>query len=79
MKAFHACINRSFCKGSLLSALTQLVFLTSDEQAISVGFVGYPNDGKSSVINTRPKNVLPLYGFFCCIIHENLCFYALEC
>ncbi|WCJ32163.1 Nucleolar GTP-binding protein 2 [Euphorbia peplus] len=56
--AFHASINKSFGKGSLLSVLRQYARLKSDKQAISVGFVGYPNVGKSSVINTlRTKNV----------------------
>ncbi|TQD74527.1 hypothetical protein C1H46_039930 [Malus baccata] len=44
--------------GTLLSVLRQFTRLKSDKQAISVGFVGYPNVGKSSVINTlRTKNV----------------------
>ncbi|CAL5405826.1 unnamed protein product [Camellia sinensis] len=44
--------------GSLLSVLRQFARIKSDKQAISVGFVGYPNVGKSSVINTlRTKNV----------------------
>ncbi|KAE9585206.1 putative nucleolar GTP-binding protein [Lupinus albus] len=56
--AFHASINKSFGKGSLLSILRQFARLKSDKQAISVGFVGYPNVRKSSVINTlRTKNV----------------------
>ncbi|KAM1862397.1 hypothetical protein ACFX14_002871 [Malus domestica] len=56
--AFHASINKSFGKGTLLSVLRQFARLKSDKQAISVGFVGYPNVGKSSVINTlRTKNV----------------------
>ncbi|XP_072993691.1 nuclear/nucleolar GTPase 2 [Typha latifolia] len=56
--AFHASINHSFGKGSLLSVLRQFARLKSDKQAISVGFVGYPNVGKSSAINTlRSKNV----------------------
>lgn len=56
--AFHASVNKSFGKGSLLSVLRQFSRLKSDKQAISVGFVGYPNVGKSSVINTlRTKNV----------------------
>ncbi|KAL3503239.1 hypothetical protein ACH5RR_037688 [Cinchona calisaya] len=56
--AFHASITKSFGKGSLLSVLRQFARLKSDKQAISVGFVGYPNVGKSSVINTlRTKNV----------------------
>ena len=45
-------------KGSLLSLLRQLSRLRSDKKYISVGFVGYPNVGKSSVINTlRTKKV----------------------
>ncbi|XP_057424283.1 nuclear/nucleolar GTPase 2 [Lotus japonicus] len=56
--AFHASINKSFGKGSLLSVLRQFARLKTDKQAISVGFIGYPNVGKSSVINTlRTKNV----------------------
>ncbi|KAL5715561.1 Nuclear/nucleolar GTPase 2 [Ranunculus cassubicifolius] len=56
--AFHASVNKSFGKGSLLSVLRQFSRLKSDKQAISVGFVGYPNVGKSSVINTlRTKTV----------------------
>ncbi|KAJ4778406.1 Nucleolar GTP-binding protein 2 [Rhynchospora pubera] len=56
--AFHASVTNSFGKGSLLSVLRQFARLKTDKQAISVGFVGYPNVGKSSVINTlRSKNV----------------------
>ncbi|KAI8849280.1 NUC091 domain-containing protein [Chytridium lagenaria] len=40
--AFHASINNSFGKGSLIQLYKQ----------ISVGFIGYPNTGKSSIINT---------------------------
>lgn len=44
--------------GSLLSLLRQLARLRSDKKAISVGFIGYPNVGKSSVINAlRTKKV----------------------
>ena len=51
----------TFFQGSLLSVLRQFARLKTDKQAISVGFVGYPNVGKSSVINTlRTKNVMPL-------------------
>lgn len=62
--AFHASITNPFGKGSLLSLLRQLSRLRTDKKYISVGFVGYPNVGKSSVINTlRTKKVsasLPL-------------------
>jgi nuclear GTP-binding protein len=58
--AFHASVTNPYGKGSLLSLLRQLARLKSDKQAISVGFVGYPNVGKSSVINTlRTKMVCP--------------------
>ena len=56
--AFHASITNPFGKGSLLSLLRQLARLRSDRKYISVGFIGYPNVGKSSVINTlRTKKV----------------------
>lgn len=59
--AFHASITNPFGKGSLLSLLRQLSRLRSDKKFISVGFVGYPNVGKSSVINTlRTKKVRAL-------------------
>lgn len=58
--AFHASITNPFGKGSLLSLLRQLARLRTDKQYISVGLVGYPNVGKSSVINTlRSKKVGP--------------------
>lgn len=50
--AFHASINNSFGKGSLISLLRQFSRLHSDKKQISIGFVGYPNAGKSSIINT---------------------------
>ena len=56
--AFHASITSPFGKGALLGLLRQLARLRSDKKHISVGFVGYPNVGKSSVINTlRTKRV----------------------
>jgi hypothetical protein len=56
--AFHASLTHAFGRGALLSLLRQLARLRSDKQAISVGFVGYPNAGKSSVINAlRAKAV----------------------
>ncbi|KAG0199487.1 GTPase required for pre-60S ribosomal subunit nuclear export and maturation [Mortierella sp. GBA30] len=64
--AFHASINNSFGKGSLIQLLRQFSALHSDKKQISVGFVGYPNTGKSSIINTlRGKkvcNVAPIPG-----------------
>lgn len=60
-------------QGSLLSVLRQFARLKSDKQAISVGFVGYPNVGKSYVINTlRSKNVFSLV--ICMIFFNDLIF-----
>lgn len=64
--AFHASPNHSFGKGSLIQLLRQFSQLHSDKKQISVGFVGYPNVGKSSVINTLKSgkvcNVAPVPG-----------------
>jgi nuclear GTP-binding protein len=50
--AFHASITNPFGKGSLIQLLRQFSRLHKDRQQISVGFIGYPNVGKSSIINT---------------------------
>lgn len=56
--AFHASIKNSFGKGSLIQLLRQFSSLHSDRKQVSVGFIGYPNTGKSSIINTlRQKKV----------------------
>jgi nuclear GTP-binding protein len=64
--AFHASINNSFGKGSLIQLLRQFSVLHSDKKQISVGFIGYPNVGKSSIINTIKKKkvctVAPIPG-----------------
>jgi len=64
--AFHASITNSFGKASLINLLRQFAKLHKDRQQISIGFIGYPNVGKSSVINTlrRKKvcNVAPIAG-----------------
>eukprot|EP01091_Cochliopodium_minus_P009734 TRINITY_DN2462_c0_g1_i1.p1 TRINITY_DN2462_c0_g1~~TRINITY_DN2462_c0_g1_i1.p1 ORF type:complete len:749 (+),score=299.61 TRINITY_DN2462_c0_g1_i1:202-2448(+) len=53
--AFHASITNPFGKGSLIQLLRQFAQLHSEKKNISVGFIGYPNVGKSSVINTLRK------------------------
>ena len=50
--AFHASMTHAFGKGALISLLRQFGKLQSDKKQISVGVIGYPNVGKSSVINT---------------------------
>jgi len=64
--AFHASITNPFGKGSLIQLLRQISSLHKDKKQISVGFIGYPNVGKSSVINTlknkRVCKVAPIPG-----------------
>jgi nuclear GTP-binding protein len=64
--AFHASITNSFGKGSLIQLLRQFSSLHSDRKQISVGLVGGPNTGKSSIINTLLKKkvctVAPIPG-----------------
>jgi nuclear GTP-binding protein len=64
--AFHASITNPFGKGSLIQLLRQFGKLHGDQKQISVGFIGYPNVGKSSIINTLKKKkvckVAPIPG-----------------
>ena len=53
--AFHASMGSPFGKGALITLLRQYAKLHADKKAISVGIVGYPNVGKSSIINTLRK------------------------
>ncbi|XP_071964915.1 uncharacterized protein [Antedon mediterranea] len=56
--AFHASVKNPFGKGALIQLLRQFSKLHIDKKQISVGFIGYPNVGKSSIINTlRSKKV----------------------
>jgi nuclear GTP-binding protein len=58
--AFHASITNPFGKGNLINLIRQFAKLHKavNGDIISVGLVGYPNVGKSSVINTlRGKKV----------------------
>lgn len=56
--AFHASLTHPFGKGSLINLLRQFGKLHTDKKQISVGFIGYPNVGKSSIINAlRSKKV----------------------
>lgn len=87
--AFHASLTNSFGKGSLIQLLRQFGQLHKDKkvllslaacvlspwlQQISVGFVGYPNVGKSSIINTlRNKDVLPTQAFSPDVIVVQVC------
>ncbi|RKU48355.1 GTPase required for pre-60S ribosomal subunit nuclear export and maturation [Coniochaeta pulveracea] len=56
--AFKANMKNSFGRGSLIQLLRQFSILHKDRKQISVGLIGYPNTGKSSIINTlRGKKV----------------------
>ncbi|AFZ79684.1 hypothetical protein BEWA_025330 [Theileria equi strain WA] len=50
--AFHASVTKPFGKNTLIQLLRQYSQLFKDRKHFSVGFIGYPNVGKSSVINT---------------------------
>lgn len=64
--AFHASLTNSFGKGALINLLRQFSQLHKDKKNISIGLIGYPNVGKSSVINTlkgkKTCNVAPVPG-----------------
>jgi len=56
--AFRASLTNPFGKGAFISLLRQFSGLHKDKKQISVGFIGYPNTGKSSIINAlRAKKV----------------------
>ena len=58
--AFHAHLSKSFGKGALIQLLRQYVqiYIKMNRMQLSVGIVGFPNTGKSSIINTlRGKKV----------------------
>ncbi|KDO28227.1 hypothetical protein SPRG_06276 [Saprolegnia parasitica CBS 223.65] len=64
--AFHASLNAPFGKGALINLLRQFAKLHPEKKQISVGIIGYPNVGKSSVINALRKKrvckVAPIPG-----------------
>ncbi|XP_952005.1 nucleolar GTPase, putative [Theileria annulata] len=54
--AFHASVKNPFGKNTLIQLLKQYSQIFKDRKHFSVGFIGYPNVGKSSVINTLKGN-----------------------
>jgi len=56
--AFHASIQNPFGKNAFLNLLRQFGTLIKERKHLTIGMLGYPNVGKSSVINTmRRKKV----------------------
>ena len=53
--AFHASITNPFGKNALLNLLRQISTLLKERKHVTVGMVGYPNVGTSSVINTMKR------------------------
>lgn len=49
---YHASITNPFGKGALIQILKQFDNFHKDKKNISIGFIGYPNVGKSSIINS---------------------------
>ncbi|CAG2162631.1 unnamed protein product [Oppiella nova] len=64
--AFRASITNPFGKGAMINLLRQFSKLHTDKKQISVGFIGYPNVGKSSIINAlkakKVCKVAPIAG-----------------
>lgn len=64
--AFRAHLTKPFGKKTLLSLMRQYPSLFKDRKQISIGVIGFPNVGKSSVINTMQSrkvcNVAPIAG-----------------
>jgi nuclear GTP-binding protein len=56
--AFHASINNPFGKPALFQLLRQFDSLHREKKNISIGFIGYPNVGKSSIINTLKRKAV---------------------
>jgi nuclear GTP-binding protein len=56
--AFKADINHPFGREALMNLLRQFDNFHKDKKTISIGFIGYPNTGKSSVINTLSKKAV---------------------
>ena len=62
--AMHASIKHPFGKGAVINLLRQFGKLHKDNKQISVGFLGYPNVGKSSVINSLRSKKVCIQNYF---------------
>ena len=54
--AFHAHEKKGYGRMTLLNLLRQYAKLLKDRRHVSMGFIGFPNAGKSSVINSLKKD-----------------------
>lgn len=67
---FYANMTKPLGKVALMSLLRQLaLFHRKDRQQISVGIIGYPNVGKSSIINALRFVCLEIFGFLQILLH----------
>ena len=69
--ALHASLKHPFGKGALINLLRQFGKLHKDANQISVGLIGYPNVGKSSVINCLRSKKVSFFILFSNIDWEN--------
>ena len=53
--AYKASVTNPFGKGTLIQLLRQFDNFHKNKKSISIGFIGYPNVGKSSIINSLRK------------------------
>ncbi|KAF4652812.1 nucleolar gtp-binding protein [Perkinsus olseni] len=53
--AFHASVTNPFGKSALFQLLRQFAQLLKERKHVSIGMIGYPNVGKSSVINALKR------------------------
>lgn len=56
--AYKGDINKPFGRNALIKLLRQFDNFHKDKKTISVGFIGYPNVGKSTVINSLRKKAV---------------------
>eukprot|EP00448_Togula_jolla_P041512 CAMPEP_0170645380 /NCGR_PEP_ID=MMETSP0224-20130122/43049_1 /TAXON_ID=285029 /ORGANISM="Togula jolla, Strain CCCM 725" /LENGTH=425 /DNA_ID=CAMNT_0010976593 /DNA_START=30 /DNA_END=1305 /DNA_ORIENTATION=- len=75
--AFHASITNPFGKNALLNLLRQFATLMKEKKHVTVGMVGYPNVGKSSVINTMRRKKVAKAAPVPCRNHEKA--FMLDC
>lgn len=56
--SYRADVNKPFGRNALIKLLRQFDNFHKDKKTISVGFLGYPNVGKSTIVNSLRKKVV---------------------